>query len=440
MSKNLTRRTFVRHVGVAGLTLPIIMPNLARAVPASGKVNLGSVGCGGKGWGDINSISRDQNVIALCDVDKKTLANASKKWPNAKTFSDYRKLLEIKEVDALNVSTPDHMHAPVALAAMELGKHVYVQKPAAHHVGEARKMLELSRKNKIVTQMGTQIHSHVYYRLAVQLVHDGAIGKVKEVHTFSNKKWGDMNPRPDKKDPVPDTLDWNLWQGVATERNFIGGRYYHPGNWRRRLDFGTGTFGDMGCHIYDPVFGALALTAPLSLTSSGPKPNKHNWAINAKIKYVFPGTKVTLDPVTVTWYDGDARPPQAVQDKVKEELKKAGKRPNVPGQGSIMIGEKGILLLPHVGRPELLPGDQYKDYKYPDVGANNHYMQWTNTILGKDKTLCSFDYAVPLTESVLLGGIATRFPNTELKWDGPGLKFTNSAAASALVQRTYRDF
>ncbi|MDX1565400.1 MAG: Gfo/Idh/MocA family oxidoreductase [Phycisphaeraceae bacterium] len=440
MPKQISRRSFVRHIGVAGATLPVVMPHLVRAVPASGKANLAAVGVGSKGWGDINSISRGQNVIGLCDVDKKKLARAGAKWPKAKTFTDFRKLLEIKEIDGLNVSTPDHMHAPVALAAMELGKHVYVQKPAAHHVGEARKMLEAATKNKIITQMGTQIHSHVYYRLAVQLVHDGAIGKVREVHTFSYKKWGDMKPRPDRKDPVPAHLDWNLWQGVAEKRPFIGKGYYHPGNWRKRLDFGTGTFGDMGCHIYDPVFGALQLTAPISLTSYGPAPNEHNWSINAKIKYVFPGTKVTTDPVTVTWYDGDAKPPKTIQDMVVEELKKGGKKAKIPNQGSIMIGEKGILLLPHVGRPELLPVEQYKDYKYPKVKGNNHYMQWTNTILGKDKTLCAFDYAVPLTEAVLLGGVATRFPNQELKWDGPGLTFTNHPKANELVQRKYHPY
>ena len=180
------------------------------------------------------------------------------------------------------------MHGPIAMSALQLGKHVYCQKPLTHDLFETRQLTQVARQKKLATQMGIQIHSSREYVTAVRLVQDGAIGKVKEVHTWSNKKWGDMSARPDRSDPVPEGFDWDFWLGVCAERPFIGNAYYHPGNWRKRLDFGTGTFGDMGCHIYDPVFKSLELTAPLSVRSEGPTPNQWNWAINAVIHYVFP--------------------------------------------------------------------------------------------------------------------------------------------------------
>src|SRR5207237_2210802 len=193
------------------------------------------------------------------------------------------------------------------------------QKPLAHDIYEVRRLTEYARERKLVTQMGIQVHSDVPYKLAVQLVRDGAIGPIREVHSWSDKKWGDPNPRPDRKDPVPATLNWDAWLGVAPAQSFIGMGYYHPGNWRKRLDFGTGTFGDMGCHIYDPVFEALALTAPISVRSEGAAPNDQSWATDAIIHYVFPGTKFTENKtVKVTWYDGDQRPPAEIQELVRK--------------------------------------------------------------------------------------------------------------------------
>jgi hypothetical protein len=217
---------------------------------------------------------------------------------------------------------------------------------------------------------------------------------------------------------------------VCADRPFIGNGYYHPGNWRKRLDFGTGTFGDMGCHIYDPVFKALALTAPLSLRSEGPTPNDYNWAINATIKYVFPGTPFTEGKtVTVTWYDGDARPPKEIQALLDHPL---------PDQGSILIGTKGVMLIPHIAKPELFPDATFKDFVYPKLEQVDHYRSFAEACTGKGKTSANFDYAGPLTEAVLLGGVATRFPKTDLKWNAKALKFDNMAAANQYVRRTYR--
>jgi hypothetical protein len=231
---------------------------------------------------------------------------------------------------------------------------------------------------------------------------------------------------------VPADLNWDLWLGMAAERPFIGNGYYHPSNWRKRLDFGTGTFGDMGCHIYDPVFKALELTAPVSLRSTGPVPNEWNWTINAHIEYLFPGTPFTEGKsVKVTWYDGDARPPQDVVALLGGQ--------SAPGQGSIFIGTTGVLLLPHIAKPQLFPHDQFAGYTVPKVGGANHYTQFLDAVRGQGKCSASFAYGGPLTETVLLGGVATRFPDTTLLWDAEKLKFTNENKANACVRRAYRN-
>jgi predicted dehydrogenase len=235
---------------------------------------------------------------------------------------------------------------------------------------------------------------------------------------------------PTRVDPVPAGFDWNLWLGVCAERPFIGGGWYHPGNWRKRLDFGTGTFGDMGCHIYDPVFNALALTAPTSVRSEGAPPNEHSWATDAIIHYVFPGTAFTEGKtVKVTWYDGDQRPPDDI-------VALAGGK--IPDQGSVFLGTKGVMVLPHIAKPKLLPVEDFKDFKMPEVQGANHWHQFVDAILGKDKTQANFDYAGPLTEAVLLGSVATRFPKTTLEWNADKLKFTNEKAANQYVRRKYR--
>ena len=255
--------------------------------------------------------------------------------------------------------------------------------------------------------------------------------KIKEDHTWSDKDWGDAKPKPDRVDPVPAGLDWNGWLGVAADRPFIGEGYYHPGNWRRSLDFGTGTFGDMGCHIYDPVFNALALTAPISVRSEGPAPNQWHWANRSLIHYVFPGTAHTAGAtVNVTWYDGGQQPPKEIQALL-------GDQP-MPGQGSIFVGTKGVMLLPHIAKPKLLPEAQFEDFKMPQVANGNHYTLWLEAVRGNGKTTAGFDYSGPLTEAVLLGGVASRFPQTTLQWDSKALKFTNVPEAGQFLRRKYR--
>lgn len=430
----LNRRSFLQHLSVAGLAAPFVTRRLLAASPNRTLAHA-SFGGSGMAGADLETLTHHPFVklVAVADVDLNRANHWRQRFPDVKIYQDWRELLDReKSLDTVNVSTPDHMHGPIAMAALQRGLHTYVQKPLTHDVYETRQLTRMARQKKLTTQMGIQIHSSKEYRTAVQLVQEGAIGKVKEVHTWSNKKWGDMELRPDRADPVPDGFNWDLWLGVCATRPFIGNGYYHPGNWRKRLDFGTGTFGDMGCHIYDPVFKALELSAPLSVRSEGPAPNAWNWAINAEIHYLFPGTPFTEGKtVKVTWYDGDARPPQEVQGLLGEQ--------KLPGQGSIVIGTQGVMLIPHIAMPQLLPQEKFKDYPMPAVTAPHHYTQFLEAARGNGPApLANFDYSGPLTEAVLLGSVATRFPKTSLEWDARQLRFTNVAEANPFIRRTYR--
>ena len=428
-----SRRSFLKTLGGAAVGAPFIARGLMAQSPNS-VLRHASFGAGGMAWSDLTQIAKCPGVeiVAICDVDLNRTVEARAQFPKAKIYQDWRELLdkEAKNIESVNVSVPDHMHAPIGISAMQLGKHLYGQKPLAHDLYEVRRMTEIAAKKKIVTQMGIQVHSSSQYRKAVRVIQNGVIGKVKEVHTWSNKTWGDISVQPDKSDPVPVGFDWNLWLGVCAERPFIGGEYYHPENWRKRLDFGTGTFGDMGCHIFDPVFSALKLSAPLSIRSEGSAPNQWNWALDAKIHYIFPKTEFTTEnPLPVTWYDGAQKPPAeiAVQLGIKR----------LPDQGSVFLGTAGVMVLPHVGRPQLYPVEKFHDYVAPDAGEANHWEQFVAACQGTGKTSAPFAYAGPLTESVLLGGVASHFPQTTLQWNAPELKF-DLAAASQLVRRTYR--
>ncbi|HAA88041.1 MAG TPA: oxidoreductase [Verrucomicrobiales bacterium] len=431
-----TRRQFIKSSGIVASSAPFVTSGLL-ANPPSERLRHASFGAGGMAGADIGSLARSKHfeLVAVADVDLKRAEGIRKRFPKAKFYQDWRELLdkESKNIDSVNVSTPDHMHGPIGLAAMDLGKHCYGQKPLAHNLRECRAMTEMARENKLMTQMGIQISSAFTERLVVSLVQSGAIGKVTRVHSFSSKKWGDMGPVPQKEDKIPEGFDWDLWLGVAKHRPYIAG-YYHPGNWRKRRDFGTGTFGDMGCHIFSGWYRSLGLTSPLSVVSHGPASNQNNWAINAKIDYVFPSTKYTQDGnVSVTWYDGSARPPKEVADLVN------GK---VPGQGSIIIGTDGVLLAPHMSTPTLYPAQKYQGFKYPKLDPRDHYMEYVDAARGASgkKPSANFDdYSGPLTETVLLGCLATLFPGEKLDWDTEKLKVTNNVKADIQVGRDYRN-
>lgn len=435
-----TRRSFLKDLALGVAVAPFVTRGLMAQSPNS-KIRHASFGTKGMALSDIKALSKHPliDVVAGCDVDERSTKTFRELFPNARIYKDFRELLEKeKDLQSVNVSTPDHMHAPMGMAALQRGVNVYGQKPLSHNIYESRRLTEVARERKLVTQMGIQVHSSQQYRTAVKLIQDGAIGKVKEVHTWSSKKWGDTGAMPTQTAPVPEGLDWDLWLGVAAERPFIDNGWYHPGNWRKRLDFGTGTFGDMGCHIYDPVFKALALTAPISVRSEGAAPNEHSWATDAIIHYVFPGTAYTEgNTVKVIWYDGDQRPPQEIQEIARTGTMPNGNPAQVPNQGSIFLGTKGSMILPHVGMPRLV-GDAVKDYQFDPVAGTNHWFQFLDAIAGTGTPSANFDYAGPLTEAILLGSVATRFPKATLEWDAAALKFKNVAEANQYVRRAYR--
>ena len=401
--------------------------------PPSGTLRLASFGGNGMAYSTLDGIASHPKVklIAVAEVDANRLDRVKKKYPDARIYADWREMLhnERGQFDAACVGTPDHMHAPMAISAMHAGLPVYVQKPLAHDIHEVRTLMKMAQEKKLATQMGIQVHSAREYKVAVKVIQSGAIGKVKEVHTWSEKKWGDTDRLPMTADAVPAGFNWDHWLAVAGTRPYVKDAY-HPSNWRKRLDFGTATFGDMGCHILDPVFSSLGLGSPLSVRSEGEAPNGESWAINTLIRYVFPGTAYTAQKtVPVTWYDGDRVPPDEVQ-ALLGELK-------FPGQGSIFIGEKGQMLLPHVELPILLPVRDFTGYALPEAEKSDHYFEFVEAVLGNGKTSTSFDYSGPLTESVLLGPLATRFPNATLQWNGAQAKFSQ-AAANEFLRRKYR--
>ncbi|WP_165225356.1 Gfo/Idh/MocA family protein [Aquisphaera insulae] len=427
---SLNRRSVLKLMA-GGLAFPYVSRGYAAA--PSETLNHASFGASGMAFADIESLTASPHLklVAVADVDLNRAAEVKKRFPGIRVYQDYRELLDKeKDLHSVNISTPDHMHAPITMRAMERGLNVYTQKPLAQTVYEARQLARFAREKGLVTQMGIQIHSHPVHKAVVAIIQDHAIGRVKEVHSWSGKKWGDSAPRPDRVDPVPAGLSWDGWLGVAAARPFIAG-WYHPGEWRKRLDFGTGTFGDMGCHILDPVFGALGLTAPVEVYSTGGAPNRHSWGLDSVVRYTFPATAHTIEKPTLTWYDGDRRPPAEVASLV-------GKGP-LSDQGSIYVGTEGVLYSPYIDAPVLLPADRFAAYKYPQPQGDDHYLQFVEACRGNGKTSAPFSYAGPLTEMVLLGCLSTRFPNKALAWDADALKVTNLEEANRFVRREYRE-
>lgn len=417
--------------GAAAFAAPAVFRRHALAAPSETVLHA-SFGASGMAWSDIRSLSASKHfkLVAVADVDLSRTEQVRKQFPDARIYQDWRELLDKeKDLNSVNISTPDHMHAPITMSAMQRGLHVYTQKPLTQTIYEARKLTEAARDNKLVTQMGIQIHSHPVHRTVVEIIRSGAIGKVKEVHSWSGKEWGDPNPRPDREDPVPEKLDWEGWIGVAADRPFIKG-YYHPGAWRKRLDFGTGTFGDMGCHILDPVFNSLELTAPKSVRSDGDSPNEDSWGLNNRVRYIFPSTPHTADELALHWYNGAPRPPEDIQSHLGDR--------SLANQGSIYIGSDGVLYSPYIDAPVLLPAEKFEDYKLPEPGGNNHYVQFIDAVRGEDETSAPFSYSGPLTEMVLLGCLSTRFHKQDLEWDAKALKVTNVDEANKFVRKRYR--
>jgi predicted dehydrogenase len=438
----LTRRDLFRQAAFTGAAVPLAglpilaAPRGARAA-ANDRLRLAGIGVGGMGRADLAALSSHPQVevVAICDVDATNLAAAGEKHGSARRFADFRRLfVEFADgFDAVHVSTPDHTHAPAAMTALNHGKHVYCQKPLTHDVHEARQLRAVAASRPgLVTQMGTQIHSNTQYRTAVKLVQSGIIGAVQAVHSWSGKTWGYDGPVPEAG-PVPATLDWDLWLGTARERPYAP-KHYHPGNWRRWYDFGGGTMGDMAIHILDPVFSGLDLGAPRSVVSRSSAAPRESFGMQNETRFVFPAGRFTTEGFVLTWYDGGRMP-----DIREWPLENAdGSRIALPDQGSIFLGEKGAILLPHVALPQLLPVKTFGGAAIEAAVGGNHYHLFVDACLGGAPTTCGFDYAGPLTEAVLLGTLANRFPGDELRWQPAAMTIPNHDAAAALLRRRYR--
>ena len=450
MSKNtISRRTFFFSSAIMAAGCATAKPKgnymAPRKLSANDKLNIAGIGVGGKGHSDVNGAAEagGNNIVALCDVDWKRAAGTFKEFPNATKYKDFRVMLEkeYKNIDAVTVSTPDHMHAPAALAAMQLGKHVYVQKPLTHNIYEARRLTEAARQYKVATQMGNQGHSGEGVRRLCEWIWDGAIGEIREAHIWTNRPiWPQGQKALDiaaaKQAKVPEDLDWDLWLGVAPKRPYAR-EVYAPFAWRGWWDFGCGALGDMACHIMDPAYTALKLKFPTSIEAVSSGSNDEtcpDWAI---IEYEF-AAREGMPPVKVTWYDGGKMPPRP--DCVEPD-EKIGDGDN----GTLFVGDKGMLACGcYGGSPCLLPRSRMKEYDRPAKSipnATGHYQEWIDSCKGVTRPAGSlensFDYAGPFTEMVHLGNVAVRC-GEKIEYDAENMKITNVASANEYLQRTYR--
>jgi predicted dehydrogenase len=429
-TSRITRRGALAGLA-AGLAAPAMFRKHAGAAPSETLYHA-SFGAAGQALSDLRALSASRHVrlVAVAEVDQNRTAEVRRLFPDVHVYQDWRQLLDReRNLNSVNVSTPDHMHGSITMRAIQQGLHVYTQKPLTQTIHEARQLTRAARERRVVSQMGIQIHSHEVHRTVVAALQAGAIGRVREVHSWSGKRWGDTSPRPTRRDPVPANLNWDMWLGVAAERPFLRG-FYHPFVWRRRLDFGTGTFGDMGCHILDPVFSSLGLTAPRSVRSEGGVPGTDGWGLDAKVQYVFPGTRNTTETLTLHWYDGERRPSSNIRALIGER--------NLSDQGSIYIGAEGVLYSPYIAAPVILAEGRVRDYRFPTPGHKDHYLEFVEACRGNGQTSTPFDYSGPLTEAVLLGCLATRFPRQTLEWDTAQIRVTNVAEANAFVRRRFR--
>jgi len=440
MTRNISRRTLLKSSLAAGATLPWAAPAVlsAKPKPPSETLRLAGIGVGGKGWTDIRSAARHGQVIAFCDVDtgknrRGGYGAAAEQWPQAARYTDYRKLLdkEHKRLDGITVSTPDHMHAPITMAALQLGLAVYTQKPLTRTVHEARSLTLAAEKAGVSTQMGNQHHSGRGYRTLVEIVRGGRLGKIKAAHTWSNRPiWPQGIDRPEGSDPVPKTLDWDLWLGVAPKRPYKRG-VYHPFKSRGWYDFGAGALGDMGCHIIDPAVWSLELKPAKSVAYTGPTPNAETFPKWEVLHYRFHGTQYTTPgEFSMWWYDGGKRP--------STEGTHLSDGDKLPSQGVMLVGTEGTLLCNHGGSPQLYPQEKFRDVKLPTAGGLDHYGTWADGIRSGSPPNSSFAYSGPLTETVLLGVVASRVGEGTLEWDSEKLTFTNSEQANQFVRDEYR--
>lgn len=459
----VSRRQFVGTVAATAAGVTILPRHVLGAgfQAPSDTVNVAVVGYAhGMGTANMNSVAKTDNIVALCDCDESEAATAAMQrrgtletYAKVPRYKDFRVMLEKqKDIDAVIVATPDHSHAVVAMAAMQLGKHVYVQKPLTRTVSEARALTEAARKYKFVTQMGNQGHSEEGLRLLEEWLAAGAIGPVREVHCWTNRPiWPQGMPRPAETPAVPDGFDWDLWVGPSPMRPY--NPTYHPFGWRAWQDFGAGAMGDMGCHVMDAAFQILKLGAPSSVVASEaynflpPGPGERGFGRRVAYNDSYPPSSIIhlafpargdMPPVKLHWYDGGLLPERP------EDLE--GGR-TMPESGTIFVGDKGKMWCETYSEsPRLIPEGAMVAFVRPPKtlprvpgGRGGHEKNWLDAIRQKEQAVSHFDYAGPFTEAVLLGNVALRYPGTRLYWDAPSMQITNMPDADQFLRHQYRE-
>ncbi|MBI1319278.1 MAG: gfo/Idh/MocA family oxidoreductase [Candidatus Hydrogenedens sp.] len=435
-----TRRAFLGKAAAIGAGF-MIVPRHVLGGPdhtaPSDRLYIAGVGGGGQAMHDLGQVTRAKDpIVAIADVDANRAADAYKRWPDAKPYKDWREMFdkEAKNFDAVVIACPDHIHAYAATAAMRLGKHVYVEKPMAHDISEVRAMRRVAKETGVVTQMGNQGHSFPGVHRLRKWVELGAIGEIAEVNCWTNRpSWPQGVPRPSDTPPVPETLDWDLWLGPAPERPYNPA--YCPRDWRGWWDFGTGSLGDMGCHILDSPYYGLQLGAPSRVSAETSERFPETAPKSSIITYEFPARGDGLPAVTLKWHDGGN------QFEWPEELPKDKPLGDNDG-GSLFIGTKGkILGGTYSNGMKLIPESAMEAYEHKDIevesASKGHQLQWVAACKGEGETWSNFDYAAGLTEMVLLGNIALRTEGP-IEWDGENMKITNNEAANQFLQREPR--
>ena len=470
MKKRHTRRNFLKTTGKAALAFTIV-PRFVLGgkghIPPSDRLNIAFIGAGGKAGAHIEALKGTENFVAFCDVDDRRAADAYKEFPNVPRFKDFRKMLDTagRDIDAVMVTTPDHTHAVAALAAMQSGKHVYVEKPLTHNIREARALLTAARKYKVVTQMGNQGASMGCNAELAEWVQSGIIGKVKRVDVWTNRPvWPQGVSTPKSGESLPPELDWDLWLGPARQRPYSD--RYLPFRWRGWWDYGTGALGDMGCHLIDPVYRALKLTAPTAIEASATTVWSGDFQEADYPDSCPPSSIVRMDfpardkmpACELWWYDGGVRPMRPAELSSNEPF-------GSWDGGALLTGTKGKILCGIYGEnATLLPTSKMKDFKPPKpteprYTADTHQKVWSNACKGKGQPSSPFEYAVPLTEALLIGNLAVRcydikklkpgktptswapydYPGrVRLEWDAENMRIKNFEEANSFVGREYR--
>ncbi len=453
----MNRRRFLTAsaLGAAGFFSGCASTPQPRPLAPNSKLNHACIGVGGMGGADISNIKTHANtqIVALCDVDRTRLEQAAKAFPGVRTYTDWRELLakEGDRIDSVNVSVPDHNHTIIATHAMRAGKHVYCQKPLCHEIAECRLLKDTARRHGVITQLGIQHSAGVGDRMAVAYHQAGVIGAVEHIYVFSNRKGVSRIRvlRPEKADPVPPSLEWDLWIGTAPFRPYAE-KIYHPLIWRIWQDFGSGWIGDIGCHLFSSVWKGIGLTTPIYVKAEvqeewkrEPARFKETWPQGAHITWVFPGVKASANkPITVEWFDGmtgEAAPNLLPPPELQELAKEVGLE-RLPDEGSVVAGSEGWMILPNSAGPRLVFKNRQAAKPPKPVLPNwpNHYHEFLDGCVAGRRTSADFATVAPMVEAVLLGNVAERVPDKLLKWDACRMRIKNSQEATRYLRRAYR--